>query len=105
MTFDLTPLTQEELDVILATAPVRKDPVVSVHHEFVAGDICKLASSVPGSKGRRYSYLSTASNAYGEVTHVELRDVKSGNTRSVRPEVVSLDVKATAALRHREANK
>lgn len=105
MTFDLTPLTQEELDVILATAPAHKDPVVLVNHEFAHGDICKLASSVPGSKGRRYSYLTSASNNLGEVTHVELRDLKSGNNRSVRPEVVSLDVKATAALRHREANK
>lgn len=114
MAFDLTPLTQEELGEILASATPRKTVVSSpllAQYEFVHGDICRLASSVVGSKGRRYSYLRQVSEiSSGETlnngtAHVELRDLKSGNVRCVSPDVVILDVKATNALRHREVNK
>lgn len=75
--------------------------------EFQAGDICRLSSAVSGSVGQRYRYkraIGIENPETGEVTidYIELVEVNSGNSRSIRPEFVILDKRATSAMRKRK---
>lgn len=93
---------------LTGSSPVIPEKLVVDYRDFQAGDICRLSSTVSGSVGQRYRYkraIGIENQETGEVTvdYIELVEINSGNSRSIRPEFVLLDKRATTALRKREA--
>lgn len=77
------------------------------YNDLLLGDIVRCTAAVTGSKGRRYKFLGAVyeSEDAEAPLHLELVDIKTGNSRAIRPEFVVKEVASSKAAQARKARK
>lgn len=75
------------------------------HGDYQYGDVVRL-SGLPKTKGKRYKYVGAVfiDEAADEPEYFELIEIGRGTMRSIRPEYVVKDVKASKAAQDRIKN-